>query len=189
MVGTGTGAPAAGGRPARIGSAFELLLVLLGFTAITIAFFHPMSLAPGAWVYRPDNGDGQFSIWNVAWVAHALLDDPRNLLNANIFYPHTGTLAYSEMNLAAGALALPAYWATRSAYAAHNTAVLASFVLSGTSMYYLCRYLTHDRRASIVGAVFFAFCPHVIAHLLHIQPQPNDGDFSAVAPMLRDAAR
>jgi len=147
----------------------ELLLVLLSFSAITVAFFYPMSLAPGEWVYRPDNGDGHYSIWNVAWVAHALLDSPRELLNANIFHPHRGTLAYSELNLTAGLLATPAYWLTRNPYAAHNTALLASFVLSGTSTYYLCRHLVHDRRAAAAGALCFAFCPHVIAHLLHIQ--------------------
>src|SRR5262245_3577656 len=87
-------------------------------------------------------GDYQYSVWNVAWVAHALLTDPLNVFNANIFYPHRLTLLYSEANLAAGALAVPAYWLTRNAFAAHNAAVLLSFVLSGTGMYYLVRYLT-----------------------------------------------
>ena len=34
---------------------------------------------------RVDTGDGRFSIWNVAWVAHALLRDPAHLYDANIF--------------------------------------------------------------------------------------------------------
>jgi hypothetical protein len=161
--------PSAANRAVASSSALELLLVLLGFAALTAAFFYPMSAAPGDWAYRPENGDGQFSIWNVAWVARALLENPRHVLDANIFYPHRGTLAYSELNLLAGLMAAPAYWVTRSAYAAHNTVVLASFVLSGTSMYYLCRYLVQDRRAAIIGGMCFAFCPHVFAHLLHIQ--------------------
>ena len=64
----------------------------------------PMMTAPGS-LARMDSYDGKFSVWNVAWVAHALVDDPSNVFNANIFYPHTGTLAYSEANLVAGAIA------------------------------------------------------------------------------------
>ena len=64
---------------------------------------------------RFDNGDGRFSIWNVAWVSHALLTDPAHLFDANIFYPHTGTLAYSELNLVAGVLGTPAYMSPEQA--------------------------------------------------------------------------
>jgi hypothetical protein len=45
---------------------------------------------------RVDNADGQFGIWNVAWVARTLVVDPLHVFDANIFYPHRGTLAYSE---------------------------------------------------------------------------------------------
>lgn len=58
----------------------------------------PMLTRPQS-VGRVDTNDGRFSIWNVAWIDHALLTDPRHLLDANIFSPHTGTLAYSELNL------------------------------------------------------------------------------------------
>ena len=34
-----------------------------------------------------DSGDGRFSIWNVAWVAHALVDDPRRSLRRQHFLP------------------------------------------------------------------------------------------------------
>src|SRR5262249_23120824 len=84
---------------------------------------------------RLDNGDGMFSIWNVSWVAHALITRSARVFDANIFYPHTGTLAYSESNLAAGALAVPVYWATRNPFAAHNSVVLMAFILSATGMF------------------------------------------------------
>src|SRR4051812_24905707 len=120
-------------------------------------------------VGRVDNGDGRLSIWNVAWVARTLVVDPAHVFDANIFYPHSGTLAYSENNLGAGVLALPVYWATRNPYAAHNAAMLLAFVLSFTGMYYLVRYLTADRGAAAIAAIGFAFCPFVFAHTAHIQ--------------------
>src|SRR5207244_8363186 len=79
-------------------------------------------------------------------------------------------LAYSENNIAAGLLAIPAYWLSdRNPYAAHNTVVLVAFALTAIGMYYLVRRLTADRRAAAVAAVLFAFCPHVFAHTAHIQ--------------------
>src|SRR5438034_11054910 len=130
----------------------ELALVLAGATALTIVMTWPLAPRMGH-IGRIDNGDGQFSIWNVAWVARTLVVDPGHVFDANIFYPHRGTLAYSESNLGAGILAMPAYWATRNPYAAHNSAVLIAFMLSAIGAFYLVRYLTADRRAAAVSAI------------------------------------
>src|SRR5450759_2867858 len=134
------------GRDGRGGGLRELGLVLLASGLLTAALTYPTAFKMGH-VGRVDNGDGKLSIWNVAWVARTLVVDPLHVFDANIFYPHRGTLAYSENNLGAGVLATPAYWATRNPYAAHNFALLMAFVLSATGAYYLVRHLTSDRRA------------------------------------------
>jgi hypothetical protein len=146
----------------------ELAIVVAGFVALTVVLTFPVAFHLGT-VGRVDNGDGQFSIWNVAWVARTLVVDPLHVFDANIFYPHRWTLAYSETNLGAGIFAIPVYWATRNPYAAHNFVFLLSFVLSATGAYYLVRYLTGDRRAAAVAGICFAFCPHVFARTPHIQ--------------------
>jgi hypothetical protein len=156
------------GRGLRGGGWRELVFVLLASVALTVALTYPTAFKLGS-VGRVDNGDGKLSIWNVAWVARTLVVDPLHVFDANIFYPHRGTLAYSENNLGAGALAVPVYWATKNPYAAHNFAMLLAFVLSATGMYYLVRYLLADRRAAAVSAIAFAFCPFVFAHTAHIQ--------------------
>jgi hypothetical protein len=153
---------------ARTASWRELAIVVLGFGAVTVALTWPLIQHVGS-AGRTDNGDGRISIWNVAWVARAMVRDPMHVFDANIFYPHKGTLAYSETNLGAGVLAIPVYWATRNPYAAHNFVLLLSFVLSAAGTYYLVRYLTHDRRAAAVAAACYAFCPYVFAHTPHIQ--------------------
>jgi hypothetical protein len=168
------------GVRARVGWR-ELTLVLLGFTAVTIALTYPLAFELAS-VGRVDNGDGQFSIWNVAWVARTLVVDPLRVFDANIFYPHRWTLTYSESNLGAGLLAIPAYWATRNPYAAHNFVFLLSFVLSATGSYYLTRYLVRDRRAAAVAAICFAYCPYVFGHTPHIQLMMTAGlPFSLLA--------
>src|SRR5262245_47813454 len=147
----------------------ELAAVVLVSGILAVVFTYPIGFTLGH-SGRIDNGDGQLSIWNVAWVARALVLDPLHVFDANIFYPHRGTLAYSENNLGAGLMAIPAYWASRgNPYAAHNAVVLLAFALTAIGTYYLVRYLTHDRRAAAVSAICFAFCPYVFAHTAHIQ--------------------
>jgi hypothetical protein len=145
-----------------------MALIALGFSSLTIVLTYPLAFRLRS-IGRVDNGDGQFSIWNVAWVARTLVLDPLHVFDANIFYPHRWTLAYSESNLGAGALAVPVYWVTRNPYAAHNAVLLLSFVLSATGTYYLVKYLVDDRRAAVVAAICFAYCPYVFAHTPHIQ--------------------
>ena len=146
----------------------ELAAVVLGFGILTMTLTWPLALHLGT-VARADNGDGRISIWNVAWVARTLVIDPLHVFDANIFYPHRGTLAYSESNLGAGILAIPVYWATRNPYTAHNVVFLLSFVLSAVGTYYLVRYLAEDRRAAVIAATCFAYCPYAFGHTPHIQ--------------------
>jgi hypothetical protein len=151
-------------RRARV----ELALVVLAASLLTILFTYPIAFRIGR-VGRVDNGDGQLSIWNVAWVARTLLVDPRHVFDANIFYPHKGTLTYSESNLGAGVLAMPVYWATRNPYAAHNAVVLVALASAFVGMFVLVRHLTGDWRGAALSAIWFAFCPMIFTRLAHIQ--------------------
>lgn len=168
--------------PLRLnGGLNEFLAVALTAAALTAALTFPF-VVQMAHVGRVDNSDGQFSIWNVAWVARALVVDPRHVFDANIFYPHRWTLAYSESNLGAGVLAVPAYWLTRNPYLAHNFVFVLTFILSACGMYYLVRRLTADRRAALVSAICFAFCPYTFARTSHIQLMMTAGlPFSMLA--------
>ena len=68
-------------------------------------------------------------IWNVAWVADALIVNPRNLYDANIFYPNRATPRLSPRPTSAPALlAVPAWGLTGNPYLAHNTVVVVAFV-------------------------------------------------------------
>jgi 4-amino-4-deoxy-L-arabinose transferase-like glycosyltransferase len=135
---------------------------------LTCALTYPTVRYPGQ-VGRFDTGDGRFSIWNVAWVAHSLLDNPRHLFDANIFYPHPATLTYSELNLFAGALATPAYAASRNPIAAHNSAVLLCLLIAFLTMWALVRRLTGSADAALISAAGYTFCAYTAAHTAEIQ--------------------
>lgn len=102
-------------------------------------------------------------------MANALTSNPTELWNANIFSPHTGTLAFSEANLVAGIIATPAWLLTRNPYAASNWTILCAFSLAALAMFSLVRHLTGNRWAAAAAGVMYAFCSYSFAHMPHIQ--------------------
>jgi hypothetical protein len=116
-----------------------------------------------------NSGDARYAVWNVAWVANALLEYPTRLYDANIFHPHRHTLAYSEANVGAGLIALPAWAATRNPFTAHNVVVLFSFVSSFVATFLLVSRLVRDELAAATAGVLYAFCPYLFSHTAHIQ--------------------
>ena len=156
--------------PDTFGARARRAAILFG-AAVGLAIMMTWPLAAGmtALGRSTGGGDGLFSVWNVAWVARTIVVDPVHLFDANIFYPHRATLAYSEANLGAGLLAVPAWWLTRNAYAAHNTAVLAAFASAFLGMWLLARRLTNDTLAATIAGFLFGFCPYLFSHTAHIQ--------------------
>jgi hypothetical protein len=149
----------------RVGRRAGVVLLALAL-AVTLTF--PLAFKINR-VGRLNTGDGQFSLWNVSWVAHILTTSPSQLFNANIFYPHDDTLAYSESNILNGALGIPVWLATGNPFATHNVVVLFGFVASFLCAYALARYLTGNRGAAVLSAIAFAYCPFVFARMAHVQ--------------------
>ncbi len=148
-------------------SGSPLWAVLIGF--VLVAWMTQPTMTRLTSVGRLDTNDGRYAIWNVAWIGHALTTDPASILDANIYWPHTGTLAYSEMNLVAGVFGLPWYAITGSPLAALNGSVFIALVLAFVLMWLLVRRLTRSPAAAYVSAVAFTFSPFVSARTPHIQ--------------------
>jgi hypothetical protein len=146
----------------------EWLLVVLAAAVLTAIFTWPLASAPGRYG-RTNSGDGQWSLWVVSWVAHALTTSPSRLYHANIFHPHDNALAFSEPNIGAGVLAVPVWLATRNPFAAHNSVLFAAFITSFVAAYALARRLTGHTGAAAFCAIAYAFYPFGFAHFPHIQ--------------------
>jgi hypothetical protein len=139
----------------------------LGFVLVVLMTYPTVPLASS--VGRFDTGDGRFSVWNIAWVAHALTSDPRHVLDANIYAPHTGTLAYSELNLVAGLFAVPFWLVSGSPIVAANGAIALTLWLAFWCMWALARRLTGQFWPAVLAATIYTFCPYLLAHTAHIQ--------------------
>jgi hypothetical protein len=138
-----------------------ILAIVLGIVLVILNTW-PLALRLDR-IGRADSFDGQYGLWQAAWVARALVTDPLNVYDANIFFPHRMTLAFSEPALLAGILGLPAFLLTGDPYATHNLAVLGFFLLSFLSAYSLGRQLTGETLPSVALGISYAFCPYVFA--------------------------
>ncbi|HUR20631.1 MAG TPA: hypothetical protein VMZ90_07475 [Vicinamibacterales bacterium] len=132
---------------------------------------------------RIDSGDARHGIWNVAWVAHALTTHPASLFDANIFYPHQGTLAYSEANIVAGVVAVPVWLATKNPYASFNFVVLLAFAGAALSAFLLVRVLGGSRLGGTIAGLIYGFSPYMFAHIPHIQLLMTFGPALSMAAM------
>ena len=152
----------------RFRGSVEATAVVLGAFILACVFTLPYILHFNN-AGRLDTNDGRWSIWVVSWVAHALTTDPRQLFNANIFYPHTNALAFSEGNIVEGVIGAPVWALTRNPYTTHNFVFLVAFAQSFIATYYLVRRLTGDRWAAVICGVMFAYCPFAFIRQAHIQ--------------------
>ncbi len=119
---------------------------------------------------RLNFGDGEWSVWNVTWVAHALTTSPGSLFQANIFHPDADTLAYSEANVVTGALGVPFHLLSGgNPYATHNGAIMTALVLSFVFAWGFATYLGASGPVACFFAIAFTYCPYLFARTAHIQ--------------------
>ena len=135
------------------------------YLALTIAFTWPLARGiahdvPG------DFGDPVLNSWILAWdVTHF----GRGWWNANIFYPHPLSLAYSEHLAGPAAQIAPIYWLTGNPILCYNLLFLSTFVLSGVGVYLLVEEWAGNRSAAFVAGMAYAFAPYRIASIPHVQ--------------------
>jgi MFS family permease len=113
--------------------------------------------------------DSLFSMWRLAWFAHAMKTQPLQLFQANLFWPAPDTLAYSDPIPLQGVLAMPLLWAHVPTPVVHGLLIMGSFVFSGCAAYVLARYLTGRFGPAIIAALVFAFAPFRFDHQMHLE--------------------
>lgn len=142
-------------------------LVAVLFVAVVVLMLRP---GPASMTRTfPNLGDPVFLAWSLAWSGHAVLSQPLHLFDANIFFPHPLSLAYSESLL----VLLPPFALLRalggSAALAINTLMLGLLLLSLAATYSLTRWLTSRTDAAILAAIAYTFSAFTLSHLGHTQ--------------------
>ena len=108
-------------------------LVLAAFTLITIVATWPALPQLGGYVI--DKGNPLYSVWAMAWQAHALVTDPSRLFDTNIMHPFMGTLAFDELSFTEAIMAAPFYFLTGNPLFSHNLILLAAVRACGLRMW------------------------------------------------------
>jgi len=142
------------------------LFIFFIYTTISACFLWPL-LKDIRHTVIP--GDGLFTSWTIGWDIHSFLNDPLNLFNANIFYPHKNTLAYSDILLPPALMGLPVFLLTGSLLFTYNILILLSFILSAWGAYLLAKYYTKNHYTSFIAGLIYGFATYKFANLGHFQ--------------------
>src|SRR5438067_243046 len=140
--------------------------VLAIYTLLAIIATWPMFPQLGGFVM--DKGDPLYSVWAMAWQAHALVTDPLRMFDANIMYPFRGTLAFDELSFTEAVMAAPVYLLTGNPVLSHNLILFLSFPISGYGTWLLLRSLTGSGWAALIGGSFCEFSLSRLVHLPHM---------------------
>src|ERR1700687_1588804 len=137
------------------------------FLVFTVLLTNPLILH--VWNAVEDKQDGLPNTLIWAWVGHALVTNPLDLFNTNIFYPYTNTLAYSEVLLPPGLFALPFTLATNNPIFGYNLALLAMLWLDAFGMYLFVYDLTRREQAGWIAGIVYAFNPFNFGNFAQMQ--------------------
>jgi hypothetical protein len=136
----------------------------------------------------PDLGDPVRTAWEVAWVGHAMLHQPLHLFDANAFYPHPLSLAFSDSLLGYGPAAFFGS-GTVAALVRYNLLFLFAWSLCFVGAYLLARELGLRRLAAAAAGVAFAYAPYRVTEAGHLHVISSGGIPLALFLLLRGYRR
>lgn len=142
-----------------------------------VVFTWPLVLHPRALFGAMDPaGDPSLNLWTLGWDLQTLSTHPLwlatgRVFRADIFFPATDTLAYSDHLLLQAAVVWPIYRLTHDLILCYNVLLLVSLVASALAMHLLVRTLVESDAAAYVAGLIFGFAPYHFTHLVHIQLQ------------------
>lgn len=136
----------------------------------------------------PDLGDPVRTAWQIAWVGHAMLHDPLHLFDANAFYPHPLSLAFSDSLLGYGPAAFFGH-GTVAALVRYNLLFLWAWSLCFVGAYLLGRELGLGRLAGGAVGVAFAYAPYRVTEAGHLHVISSGGIALALFLLLRGYRR
>ncbi len=165
----------------------ELLLVALAGVLLAVLTSWPLVLHLPSRI-SPDLGDPVRTAWEIAWVGHAMLHSPAHLFDANAFYPHPLSLAFSDSLLGYGPTAFFGS-GTVAALVRYNLLFLFAWSLAFVAAYLLARELGLNRWGAAAAGVAYAYAPYRITEAGHLHVISSGGIPLALFLLLRGYRR
>jgi hypothetical protein len=153
--------------PSRRRPLFGVVLALVAAIGVVLVMYRPTVESLTSTL--PWNlGDSSLNTWILGWESHALINEPQNFFDGNIYYPYGRAITYSEMILPAVPLFGLVFAISDNAVLAHNAVILGLALFSLIATYFLARRLVGPD-AAIVAALGFTFSGYVFMHMGHTQ--------------------
>jgi hypothetical protein len=165
----------------------EISLVALAGLLLAILTSWPLVLHMSSRI-APDLGDPVRTAWEIAWVGHAMLHDPLHLFDANAFYPHPLSLAFSDSLLGYGPTAFFGS-GTVAALVRYNLLFLWAWSLCFVAAYLLARELGLGRWGGAAAGLAFAYAPYRVTEAGHLHVISSGGFVLAMFLLLRGYRR
>ena len=165
----------------------ELLWVILAGIALAVVTSWPLVLHLPSRI-APDLGDPVRTAWEISWVGHAMLHNPLHLFDANVFYPHPLSLAFSDSLLGYGPAAFFGH-GTVAALVRYNLLFLFAWSLCFVGSYLLGRELGLGRLAAGAVGIAFAYAPYRVTEAGHLHVISSGGIALALFLLLRGYRR
>jgi hypothetical protein len=165
----------------------ELLWAILAAVLLAVLTSWPLVLHMSTHI-APDLGDPVRTAWEIAWVGHAMLHEPRHLFDSNAFYPHPLSLAFSDSLLGYGPAAFFGS-GTVAALVRYNLLFLWAWSLCFVGAYLLARELGLRWFAAAAAGVAFAYAPYRVTEAGHLHVISSGGFVLAMFLLLRGYRR
>jgi hypothetical protein len=165
----------------------EVALVILGAVLLAVLTTWPLAAHMSSRI-APDLGDPVRTAWEIAWVGHAMLHSPLHVFNANAFYPHPLSLAFSDSLLGYGPAAFFGS-GTVAALVRYNLLFLFAYSLCFVGAYLLARELGLRKLAAAAAGIAFAYAPYRVTEAGHLHVISSGGIALALFLLLRGYRR
>lgn len=149
---------------------WKTLLILLGFAALAVLYWMPLSLHMRTRFFDPNFGDSAFNMWIVGWGNHALTHAPWNFFEAPMFHPYPHVLAWGDHLFSVTLVTLPLV-PILGLLTTYNLILVGSSALCGFTLYLLVKYLTRNTAAAILaGSMWLLSYTRVVQAYIQILP-------------------
>src|SRR3954467_2254782 len=165
----------------------EVALAALAAVAVALLMHWPLPLQVGSDVPR-DLGDPLPQAWQGAWDGHALLHQPTEWFQANIFWPLPNSLAFSDALVGYAPFGVLGS-GVHAAIARYDMLFLFAYALAFLGAYLLARELRAGRAGAFVAGAAFAYAPWRLEQDGHLHVLSSGGIPLALALLVRGHRR
>lgn len=146
---------------------YHWVIAILLYTGSALYITHPLIFNLGTLI--TGYGDELLIAWIHNWVFNALLSNPLDIFNANIYFPHENSLAYSDFFLISTIFGIVPFLLFNEPITFVNFTIISSLIFLGMSVYYLAFYFTKSFLPSFIAGLLVVFSPAVLDKFVHIQ--------------------